>query len=568
MTSRTARHALLRIVCLALPLAAPALVTYALMARYGYALENYRPGIPNDETINFLEIQAFATHGFGGGHFGVEEQVAPASFSRFGVHGPGFAVIYGCLARLFGVSYALATYLNLGAMTLALAAYVTLTRPANVGLVLLALFVATFWPFYFFVFSWMQDAFQYALAVVFAGLFAALLGDPPPALRRVLFGATLVAVCAASLIRVSWVALLLPLILLNRRDATARGTFFAAGCACALTVACMKAFQTLCAPFPAEPGAFLMNKLFTGGIAWSAYAKHLRTNLHVLASYFTEAVPLGRDILAQSFLLLAAVAGIAAWRWAVSRRAKRLPPTDRASAPAAQDFGADATGPGTARAAGAGAGPWLAFLAYNQGAMALAMFFLYYVANFGAPRICSVHLLLGVLVAFRAPLRSLRLFLPAAAVFNALVTAPTLGFLQRYDSPRFNIPATVNAPARVEAFRQAMAYLMPFEPGADGWANTLLTDRLPPELNGLPPGIGVEYYFRPEVLSRPVRSRYIIAAPEDISPLHGRVKELAQLPPLAEQLYNYKGKGQPRLYLNLAPAAAQPRRPNPRGDRP
>ncbi len=545
MSEPAARDRWIRLACLALPLAAPALGTCALMAYYGYSLANYRPGIPNDETLAFLQVRAFAAHGFNAGYFGVEEHVAPASFSHFGVHGPVFAVIYGAFGRLFGTSYGLATYLNVAALTLALAVYVWVCRPSNGALVLLALFVLTFWPFYFFVFSWVQDALQYAFAVLLAGPFAALLGDPPPGRRRVLFWSTLAAVCVASSIRVSWASLLLPLFLLIRRHGSARSLVVAAGLGCATTVACMKAFQLLCAPYPSEPGAFLMNKLFTGGVSPDDYRRHVWNNLRGLAMYFRTNLPLGREIVGQSLLFLVAL-GVVAVYYAYSRRSAR-------------------TGKEPLAVAGPAAGRWLAFLAYNLGAIAVATVLLYWVENFGAARIFSVHLLLGLLVAFNAPLRSLRFFLAAALLCN-LVTAPrSLEAIDTYDALRFDMPGGhVFARQRVAAFQEAAARVMPFDPKAGPWGNTLLTDRLPMELDGLPPGIGVEYYFSPQMLSRPVRSRYIIAVPEEISRLGTKVTKIATLPRLGSHLYKHPGSDHADLYLNLSPA--DPPGPTPGGE--
>ncbi len=515
-------------------LAAPSVATLAMLWYFGLSLDDYVPAWPNDETVNYLQARAFATHGFGAGYFGVEEQTAPASFSRFGVHGPAFAVLYGALSWPLAGSYASAVYLNVAALTLALAAYCWLARPPNRTLVLLTVFFLTFWPFYPFAISWMQEAFHYSLAVLLAGLFAARLRDAFPNRGGLLFGVTLAVVCAASLVRISWAALLLPLFLLNRPKPTPAATLLALAAGGVTTLACMKAFQMICAPFTAVPSAFLMNKLFTGGIGVEHYLEHLGRNLRFFAVYFEDRHWSAVDVLVQTALLLAVVAAAAARRGVRRLRGGPVPEP--------------------------GAGRWLGFVGYNQAAIVMTTFFLYYVGNGGAPRIFSIHLLLGLLVACVAPLPSLRALLPAALVLNLAVTVPELAPLGDLWALRFT------GPARVNAFRAKVARLMPFDPRGDGWANTVFSDRLPPEFAGLPPGIGVEYYLDRRALLRPVRSRYIIAVPGDIVLLRQRVRLLTTLHGLEGELYRHPDGGEPNLYLNLEPPGGEAR-PKTKGGR-
>jgi len=106
----------------------------------------------------------------------------------------------------------------------------------------------------------------------------------------------------------------------------------------------------------------------------------------------------------------------------------------------------------------------------------------------------------------------------------------------------------------LEEFRQRLAACIQYDPRADPWANTLLTDRMPYLLSALPPGIGIEYYFSPAILEHPVRSRYIIAVPEEIRPIQHRLKLLMPLGRIPGELYEYTGRSAPNLYLNLQPA--------------
>ncbi len=521
MNAPTRRARFLRLACLTLLLASPALGTFQLLAFIGRPLRDYVPGFPNDEIVSFLEVRAFATHGFRSGYFGVDEQVAPASFSRFGTHGPGFAVVYGLPARLLGPSSNRAAYLNVAALTLALGAYCGLTRPGNSSVLLLAAFFLTFWPYYQAVLSWMQEGFHFAVAVLLAGLFSALLDRPTRGRRYLLFAVTFLVVCGASLVRVNWVLLLPPLFVLGSWRQSVRAALLAAFASCFAVVACMKGFQLLCAPFSATRDAFLMNKLFTGSVDLQLFWKHVWKNLVAPEVYLAEGSVLARSILLQSALVLAVAAAVAAR--ALARRRRGLPPPVP------------------------GAGWWVAFIGYNQAAIVFATMTLYVVANNGAARIFSVHLLLGLLTAVQAPQRWLKALLPACLGINLLTLVPVADFVRNQYLERFEQCAAV------EDFRDRAGSVLAYEPGPDGWANTLLTDRLPIELSGLPAGIGVEIHLSQHILSQTIRSRYIIGVPVDLRRSGRRVRLLTELPGLLGTLDPVPTQGVPGLYLNLDP---------------
>src|SRR5271166_1469678 len=56
----------------------------------------------NDEVHYWNEVACFARAGFAGGYCVPNEQTAPASWTHFGPHGPGFPVVFGTLARIVG----------------------------------------------------------------------------------------------------------------------------------------------------------------------------------------------------------------------------------------------------------------------------------------------------------------------------------------------------------------------------------------------------------------------------------------------------------------------------------
>ncbi|HET9270506.1 MAG TPA: hypothetical protein VFO31_20155, partial [Vicinamibacterales bacterium] len=91
-----------RLALAALVVAAPAIVTCALLAAlFDATLLDYFP-LVSDEIAYQRQIAAFAAAGFDSGYFTVFERPAPLAFTHFSVHGPAFPVIYGLIGRVAG----------------------------------------------------------------------------------------------------------------------------------------------------------------------------------------------------------------------------------------------------------------------------------------------------------------------------------------------------------------------------------------------------------------------------------------------------------------------------------
>jgi hypothetical protein len=106
--------------------------------------------------------------------------------------------------------------------------------------------------------------------------------------------------------------------------------------------------------------------------------------------------------------------------------------------------------------------------------------------------------------------------------------------------------------ARTAEFKESIRHEIVFTPGANGWDNTLLCDRVPPEFAGLPPGIGVSAISSSATLAHP-KSRYILASAELIEQTKPKVKFLKTFNGLGGPLWMARGNNA-NLYLNLSPA--------------
>ncbi len=475
--------------CTALLLLSPLLGSVLTLTWSGHRLADYSPTAPNDEILHYLEARAFATHGWRAGQFGVAEKPARASWSPFGMYGPGFAAVYGTLMRWTGTGVTAGPVLNVAWVTLALAVYFALTRPANRTTLFLAAFIFSYWPLYAWVFSWMQEAFHMAVAVLVAGLFIAHLREPFGRRRLLLGSVTVGVLIAASAVRVSW-ALLLPVACFTACGRDWRRGLSAIIAGCVLVLLCLKMSAWLCSPFPLHRDAFLMNKVIDGDSSLADLGANVRYNVTLgFGSYFGSTLSTGVLI---ACLAVPVVSVLVACR-------------------------------------SPGARSWAMVVGSGVALVLLASIVVYKVTVSDAPRLIAVYLLLSLLIAAQAPDKLLQLLLPCVMVYNLATIGPSLDTVSwRYAAP-FD-----RQPERIARFVTSVAGKIVFDPAGDRWANTVLTDRLAPELAGLPEGIGVVFFFRARDIEGGLKSRYVICTP-DIAAKLG-LERYADLPSLQGRL--------------------------------
>jgi hypothetical protein len=191
-------------------LLAPAAVTSLVLGRQLQAtLLDCRPNYGvmglSDEMHYWEEIHSFQHFGFGGGYFVVNERTAPASWTHFGPHGPGFPVVYGTLARTCGWRLESGPLFNIGFLVLGGAGWLWCVRPTTKQLTAAILLTMSFWPCILFIPAMLQESFHCAIAFVLAGLAHRSINNNDP---RVWSFVVLVA--AASLTRITWALLLIP----------------------------------------------------------------------------------------------------------------------------------------------------------------------------------------------------------------------------------------------------------------------------------------------------------------------------------------------------------------------
>ena len=521
---------LVRFFCLLVPVAAPCLGSFCMLQLMGFNFSNYGPGtMCNDEVGHFLQAQAFAHDGFQAGYFGVEEQTAPVAFSHYGVHGPVFPMISGLLGKLFGISFASAYYFNLIYLTVAVSLFVLLVPMSNRQLLVMAFFLLVYWPFYFSVYAWMQECLQYAIAIVLAACFHHLLISSPLSEKTGFRVGLFAFLCLVSLLRISWSMFFIPLFLFYWPGSTRQSRWLAALASCPVILGLLYLVRQLCSPFPSIPTANLMTKLIAWEVRFDVLLSHIKHNFAVLREISREGDVIPRTIF---LLTLGGLGCLSAYYLIQLLRSKQrlAAQIGNESAPISSEQSS-----------------WLAFNIYNLGAVVLSTIVLYHVGGNGGLRIFSVHLLLMIMLAFASRAREAMAVCAAVILVMCLTANSSRTFLKSWYTPYFE------AGYDARLFHDYVKNVIVYEPGADGWSNTILTRFYPHQLAGLPAGIGTNSYFCEDFLKTPIKSRYIITTPELVAANGLNVKLLLPLNELpgANRPSEWPVGSKANLYLNL-----------------
>jgi hypothetical protein len=125
----------------------------------------------SDEINYWRETLTFVDHGFSGGQYSFLEKTAQAQFTRFGIHGPAFPVLYGLLGRIIGWEYYSGVLINLFLITLAMIVFLRLGKLDNKQLLCGIMLLGTYWPLLLYLPSNMTESLNQAIAIVISVLF-------------------------------------------------------------------------------------------------------------------------------------------------------------------------------------------------------------------------------------------------------------------------------------------------------------------------------------------------------------------------------------------------------------
>jgi len=133
------------------------------------------------------------------------------------------------------------------------------------------------------------------------------------------------------------------------------------------------------------------------------------------------------------------------------------------------------------------------------------MLLLYQFTNFAEHRVLSAFLLFGTMLCIAAPGR-LGPALAAGIVVVSIASART-SLLEIEDSWRDRFIWDRRSVSELE---DAIGSTVVYQPDASRWCNTLLTSQYPPQLIGVPGGIGLSVVRKPERMTLPPKSRYLL----------------------------------------------------------
>lgn len=186
---------------------------------FNASIMDFMPHYDVDQFIYWHEMATFASNGFHGGHYGVNELISP--LKGFGPHGIGIAVVYGFFYSLMPwLGFAAIPAINVLFLTVALAAYAWLGRPGLGKVIVVCLAVALYPPLFLYLPTSFQDGFHCAAAIVLAMVFIRLINkrdDPDQMAFRLGAGVFLLCLC---FVRYTWAVCFVPyffIVLAGRR---------------------------------------------------------------------------------------------------------------------------------------------------------------------------------------------------------------------------------------------------------------------------------------------------------------------------------------------------------------
>ena len=189
----------------------PAILTLSLIHILLHSnLARFVPASWNDEVDYWRTAYSFSEVGWNSGFYAPNEKVAAASFSRFGVHGPYFAVIYGSLGHIFGWKFYTGIIFNWIFIAIGIYLFLWLINPDRKQILFFSAILFTSWSLLMYLPTISQEAMHQASACVLAALFYHLLSHRQKKLPFTLIVLSFVWIFSISLIRVTWAILFLP----------------------------------------------------------------------------------------------------------------------------------------------------------------------------------------------------------------------------------------------------------------------------------------------------------------------------------------------------------------------
>lgn len=278
MSKRTVAVKWLRRALTLLLLLTPALISVALLQiAQGVWLWQAYP-FWSDEIWYWHQAQAFAEVGLSSGYYTVKEIPAAFAGSAFNAWGMFIPMLYGTFAALLDWQLNSMILLNLAVLTLAIGILIRAMRPTLEQLMWLIVLFALYSPLWLYSFTSMITVLQLAISTALGAAFIILLRQREKTHRAIIIGLA-IGIALASLVRLTWVVLYIPLVLLYAPRLSLRRTLFAFVLAGFAALIALLAMTQTGAPWPNVLGDVMATARTDLPTAISMIADNISTNL-------------------------------------------------------------------------------------------------------------------------------------------------------------------------------------------------------------------------------------------------------------------------------------------------
>lgn len=442
----------------------------------------------NDELYHWHQSATFATAGFDGGYYTLNENIPLASFSHYYAWGAWVYVYYGIIGSIFGLPLNAIQFVNLATFMLASAVFIAGTRLKWEPLLWFGAVLTTFIPLLNYLPSSLLQLLNLAIAVLLAGAFYHLLR------RRIswgfLIGLTIFALLAG-LVRPTFTMFLFPAYVLAAEKRNLWAIIRALLFSVPLTLIAAAGFYISAAPFP----HFRTRIILGDGTLLekiSSYLDYIRQSF----IWMTEGHPtiIGQRV--QILLLIVLIIAWMIWQWRRSRGEPKLVSDS----------------------------PWFweaALHLFNLIAFYGTTILLHETLGGHDYRVMAPHLFFSLVLL--AAFRRRALLIPMIASMLMLMPAELNQFREK--APNFS--GVVQQ--QYQNWQPILSEILVYDPAAENpWCNTLITSSFyitPAQgeaglILGVDPGMGLSWYFDWDEEGRystpeDFNSRYLLMTPEE-----------------------------------------------------
>jgi hypothetical protein len=437
----------------------------------------------SDEIYYWHQAYTFREVGFQGGYYTVNEQPAPAAFTRYYAWGAAVPLVYGIQGRLVGWSLHSIPLLNMLWFSASISLFLWLIQANRWQIILTASVSITFVPFLLFSASSMLEIQQQSIAVLFAAVFFRMLNRTVPdkiaATRQWILLMALMAI--AIMLRPTWAILFVPLAMLAIRKPTLKTGMLAFIVGVVLFIFSGWLTQLMAAPD----------------------VKFVQSLLAVVRNFPLGSIPVlglkvidniqnavtGHPIEIHNRVMLFLLLGSLAVAWLSQRVRQKNIVTPQSGL----------------------SQPEVLFHLYNIGVILVFNLILYDTYDWRDYRVMTPHLLLSLLLLVACQrYRLLAVLLVAMSLILPLLPAT-------YRSPEwYGNHANTGRQVAIRQWSDQFADIMVYQPHAKSpWCNTVLHTPyylfVPIEtLLAIPPGIGISAVLDEASLVFPLKSRYVL----------------------------------------------------------